>query len=135
VKRLNQWVQTLASSTWQQCRVAGAMCPLSVWRSAIALFALRGSSIVPAAVWRARMRACMRCPVYDSRLKRCLNTSQTYTLDGVERPLGCGCWMPVKAKLSDAECWMTEFGNGQWATVAESDCIQKHQSLSLNQLE
>lgn len=83
------------------------------------------------------MRACIRCPVYDSRLKRCLNTYQTYTLDGVERPLGCGCCMPVKAKLLDAECWMAEFGNGQWATVAptESDCIQKHQSLSLTQLE
>lgn len=136
MKRLSQWLRTLASSTWQQCRVAHWLCPLSVWRSASALFALRGSTVVHPKVWRSRMRSCMRCPVYDSRLKRCHNPAQTYLLNGVERPLGCGCWIPVKAKLSDAECWMAEFGHGRWHSVAaESDCIQKCQSLSLNQLE
>lgn len=48
--------------------------------------------------WRARLRACYRCPVYDPKVRTCRKYD-----------LGCGCYMPMKARLRDAECW-TGFG-------------------------
>lgn len=60
------------------------------------------------------MKACKRCPIYDHTTNRCYNDARTVLIDGIERPLGCGCYMPVKAKLSDAECWGAALGMNQW---------------------
>src|ERR1043166_7551532 len=49
--------------------------------------------------WRARLRVCRRCPIYDRSLRRC----RPYT--GAD--VGCGCYVPFLALFS-AHCWATE---------------------------
>lgn len=51
-------------------------------------------------LWRLRMRACHRCPIYDVQMKRC--RPQT------GHPFGCGCFMPFKAVQKSAKCWARE---------------------------
>lgn len=63
---------------------------------------LRGKRARPE-LWRARMRTCMRCPVYDQSLHRCANR-----IGFVE--LGCECSMPIKALFEKATCWAREQG-------------------------
>jgi len=57
-----------------------------------------------------RLRACYRCPVflYDRRTCGSLNPADDWP-DG-EESWGCGCMMPVKAKVLSAECWLHEQG-------------------------
>lgn len=114
LKRLIEWGRALYLSSLSQCRTAREKCLRSIWLSASAFWAIRGSDRVDRKTWFLRMRACNRCPVYDHRLKRCHNSFQTYPENGVERPFGCGCYMPVKATLKEAECWLVRFGKDQW---------------------
>ncbi len=52
--------------------------------------------------WRARMRTCAKCPIYDRDLKRC----------GVAGTgLGCGCYVVYKALAGT--CWLREQGSKQ----------------------
>lgn len=67
------------------------------WAMIAAALALGG---VSRQLWRARMRACRECPIYDRQMKRC--RPQTGHL------LGCGCYMPFKALSRTAECWVDE---------------------------
>ncbi len=67
----------------------------------MAWLALKGALQPNAPRWRRRMRACMRCPIYDPELKRC----QPYT----GSPLGCGCFMPLKAL--QGSCWLKDLGS------------------------
>ena len=46
--------------------------------------------------WRAKMRRCAKCPIYDRELKRC----RPYT----GHPWGCGCYTPFLA-LVEEKCW------------------------------
>lgn len=43
---------------------------------------------VKARIWRSRVRACYRCPLFDRDLKRC----RPYT----GSPYGCGCYVPYR---------------------------------------
>ena len=58
-------------------------------------------------IWRARMKECYVCPLYDVASKRCRPQ---------ERPdLGCGCYAPYLALVKENQCWGkkeygTEFG-------------------------
>jgi len=55
-------------------------------------------------VWRKRIRACMTCPVFDRSRHACRDRR------GLN--LGCGCWMPAKAKMSGNQCWRKKLDGG-----------------------
>ena len=56
--------------------------------------------------WRARIRACSTCPVYNRALHACR--------DDAGLNLGCGCWMPAKASDRGATCWGCSVGMCRW---------------------
>lgn len=56
-------------------------------------------------LWRARMRACRKCPIYDQTLRRCRPFTGS--------PLGCGCFTPLKA-MTTAQCWARENVKDSW---------------------
>ena len=85
----------LSAALRKEAKTQGAEMALSVAAAVWQTLTRRG---VGRAMWRARMRACHRCPVYDHKMRTCRKYD-----------LGCGCYMPLKARLWDAECW-TGFG-------------------------
>lgn len=56
---------------------------------------------VPKKVSDARLRICERCPIYFRPMGTCGSP-----LSWSRRGTGCWCYMPIKAKLPDAECWL-----------------------------
>jgi len=58
-------------------------------------------SHVNAKKYRHRMEVCRRCPLFYKPLEAC-GTPLKKQLRG----LGCYCYMPEKAKLEDAVCWI-----------------------------
>jgi hypothetical protein len=48
------------------------------------------------AEWFRRMRVCMKCPIYNARLRSCRTGS-----------MGCGCYVPF-SNLVKKECWGRE---------------------------
>lgn len=74
--------------------------PALVVKSAgLALYALLSLPLVPGRLWRARMRSCFRCPIFNRQTYQCR--------DG---EFGCGCLMPLKARFRRAQCWAREEG-------------------------
>lgn len=49
---------------------------------------------VDRARWRARIRTCRKCPIYDGELRRCRGP---YTGVVGVKPAGCGCYVPFLA--------------------------------------
>jgi hypothetical protein len=95
------------------------------WARAIFTAAHQGATRMPVvtffkaarAVWRAmttrdeevalpvyyqRMVVCQECPVYVARRKTC------GFIDHEGVTLGCGCYLPVLAKLRGTHCWLRE---------------------------
>lgn len=68
------------------------------------------SGPVPPEVWRARMRVCLRCPVYDHELKACHKVIH----DSIyHRVLGCFCYVVFLALTAvpyspNGGCWARE---------------------------
>lgn len=116
LKRIAQWAHALFDTATFQCVVARVSCIRSIWRSVSALWSLRRSDMVEKREWLRRIRRCQKCPIYDHALKRCHSSLYTYVDEGVTRPFGCGCYMPVKAMLKDAECWLAPAGDDRWLT-------------------
>jgi hypothetical protein len=58
---------------------------------------------VSRALWRRRMRTCLRCPLFEPGTYRCA------ALVGF-REMGCGCSMPVKALFKKSTCWGRDHG-------------------------
>lgn len=52
-----------------------------------------------------RLAFCRDCPVFYPRLKTCGSP-----LRWRDRDVGCWCYMPMKAKLPRATCWLREQG-------------------------
>jgi hypothetical protein len=48
-----------------------------------------------------RLNACESCEIYCPELRTCGDVR----LDD-DKPLGCFCYMPVKARIKDSECWL-----------------------------
>ena len=84
--KLSHWLQWLRVLRIERRSIR----PISLLRSVA-----RG--VASKMVWIRRMRDCRPCPIYDRSLRRCRPN------DG--SPLGCGCWMPLKAMFADSECW------------------------------
>lgn len=117
LKRLKEWASALIDSGLTQCEAAKWKCPESIWMSLSAMWKLSKSDFAHRRTFIQRIRICNACPIYDFKTKRCLNKEHVFNDNGVMRPFGCGCYMPVKAKLKDAECWLALSGNDRWLTV------------------
>lgn len=63
--------------------------------------AWRTRPLVTPPVWRQRMRACGRCPIYNRETRQCGRVDPA-------PDLGCGCSCPVKFLFRGAECWARE---------------------------
>lgn len=50
-----------------------------------------------------RLKACLDCPIYCHELKTC---GDARTID--DKPLGCFCYIPVKARIESSVCWLRE---------------------------
>ena len=81
---------------------------VETWRSALAAFAAFWGTVADGSSYRTprwiyfrRMRACLRCPVYDRRRMTCGSF-----LDPEKRDVGCKCFMPAKCGILDEECWL-----------------------------
>src|SRR5262245_7043683 len=74
---------------------------------ALRLAAARQVDRRPGSLWWKRMRVCAACPVYDRHLKTC---GYTRNLESLE---GCGCIMPLKNGLPEAQCWLWEQSQGE----------------------
>lgn len=63
-------------------------------------------------VWRARIRACTNCVLYDRTHKTCGDGQSLMYVTSLNRivPAGCQCWMPLKARLRGARCYYAEIG-------------------------
>lgn len=60
----------------------------------------------------ARLEACEMCPLYCWELKTCGDARHPQlwhdqTTQSTQ-PMGCFCWLPAKAKLSEATCWLDD---------------------------
>lgn len=61
--------------------------------------------------FRRRLRACRACPLYDRAFRTCGDGVSTLeTEKGELVPAGCQCWMPLKARLLKATCFMEDIG-------------------------
>lgn len=70
-------------------------------------------------LWRSRLRWCMKCPFFDSRLLTCGTPGETMDLvetnqQSRREPVGCWCWMPLAAKDPKKECWAALNNIGGW---------------------
>lgn len=59
-----------------------------------------------AAVVEKRLKACSECPVFCRELQTCGDARDTAT----EEPMGCYCFMPVKSRVPEAQCWLHDEG-------------------------
>ena len=75
-----QWVGVV----WRN----GARNPVSL---AFAAISIAGGGLALPRVWRARIRACAGCAVYQREARTCA---------------GCGCHVPVKALDPAGRCWL-----------------------------
>jgi len=64
----------------------------------------------PEPVIRDRLTRCRKCSIYNSRLETC-GTPFVESVD--DEPMGCFCYMPVKARLPEATCWLADNTNGE----------------------
>jgi len=97
VRRFRQWVYAVGLAY----RERGVYGILGVFRGMVSLM---GTGLVSGSEWRIRMRVCLGCPVYDRVRGRCRPYEGSV--------LGCGCYMPVKARFRDAGCWLDEVDRG-----------------------
>jgi hypothetical protein len=123
VRRFLLFASTLTSSFWNEWRLTGRV----KWRTAPKILAAllpqckveRG----PGSTWWKRMRGCQRCELYDRRRRACGKLGETYERGNVEEPLGCGCFLPLKASSPSAECWLWERTDGEmgvdWAKMLD----------------
>lgn len=57
---------------------------------------------VELSMWNKRMDSCERCFIYNHTRKTCGYVETQSAL------LGCGCFMPLKARAKAARCWFWE---------------------------
>jgi hypothetical protein len=64
----------------------------------------------------ARLSHCRKCPIYNHKRETCGTAGKEREYeDGTVEPEGCYCYMPLKVRIKDAECWLNEGGEpGGW---------------------
>ena len=96
--RVFEWAQVV----WSE---VGAVGVVKVVSSVAAAGVSAGrAGAVTDLVWARRMRVCRGCPVFDATRHACR--------DRQGLGLGCGCWMPVKARVGGNQCWRRGLDGG-----------------------
>ena len=89
------------------------------WGMCSTWWASRNSKLSQGVV-AARLDACRQCPLYCEDLSTCGDARNPQLwhdqTTGSTRPMGCFCFLPVKAKLSEATCWLDDqsVGDMRW---------------------
>lgn len=125
MKRLSRFLlfaRTLLSSSLNEYRITGRVR----WRVAPsilrAMFERHDVARGPKSLWWARMRGCMRCPLYDQQRRACGHLavrqsdgslSNTFMKDGQFQALGCQCFQPLKCSVEEATCFAFIESNGR----------------------
>jgi len=65
-------------------------------------------------LWRLRVRACARCPIYNRAMRTCGTAGDLWIRPGtlLAEQEGCLCWIPAKASVLAADCWTFEVMGG-----------------------
>lgn len=89
-------------------RPAGMLSQVAAFIRKVSYALLPNQNGVPMGLWRARMRHCIKCPMFDSRWLTCGTAGETYSnkLGRVET-LGCWCEMRIKS-TTHCNCWAYE---------------------------
>lgn len=74
--------------------------PPTFWDKLSFVGAIIAGRSSPKQLWRARLGACHRCPLYDRAHHRCGQPEPSTT--------GCRCYMPLKAAVPQAGCWLDQ---------------------------
>lgn len=128
-RRLKQWYAVLAEESMLQA--SGKPSLWKMWRA-------WRTGEVTRAKWRARLRRCRRCPVFDGELRRCRGPQMPWSQKWVETkqnpdwmtfcigdlryghwekvspppPAGCGCYVPFLALTKQP--YTGPSGSGCW---------------------
>lgn len=78
-----------AAETWQR-----AWLGLRLWFG-------RHEPEVPEELYESRIALCRSCPIFYKKLETCGSPF-------LDQRLGCFCYMPAKAGLAEAGCWLDE---------------------------
>lgn len=122
LKRIRQFAFALAMAIWHGCaRGSFAECRERSGGFFTALWSGRNLPEVSRLEWFTRMHKCLRCPVFDRKRFTCGTPGDENKCfldqDGQLQPMGCYCFMPVKAKLAGATCWLADFQQREgWGT-------------------
>lgn len=69
------------------------------------------SQRTPSAIWRSRIKTCLRCQLYNRRTLTCGSPDgQKWTnpTTGEREAMGCWCLMAMAAKVKQKECWIVQ---------------------------
>lgn len=94
--------------------LAAAFSPISssdgwlrIWRAVkLMVCGLYDGKSVDERIYRRRMECCRACPLFYHKLETCSSPISTHG------DLGCWCYMPAKAMLPEAKCWIDESCEG-----------------------
>lgn len=93
--------------------------------------ALRGKAAVPRELSDLRLAICEKCPIFYAPLRTCGSALPGGARDEHGGVVGCGCWMPAKARTLD-NCWLYDQAHGQticgWPASLNSFPIEEEEN-------
>jgi hypothetical protein len=97
-----------------RCRLAGKHCASDLTVAAWGMAGLVFSSGRIPKLGRLRIRHCAtKCPFYDHKRRTCGHENSTTNVFGNTEMAGCGCFMPLKAGIPEATCWLNDRTAGE----------------------
>ena len=107
LRRATEFLRALLRGAVLYRRLSAPLFPLAL---GVVLAWLPLRDAVPPAIRRGRYRGCWKCPLFNRRSRTCGDgVSLIDTAYGV-LPAGCQCWLPLKTRLPEAQCFMVELG-------------------------
>jgi hypothetical protein len=114
IRRAALWAQAVSAElrwSWRAQSLRGFALDHAQIGAQLLWFALRRAcGAAPYSGWRARLRACGRCPVFHKALRTCGKPGALWfnPATGDMEQRGCLCPLRVKAQVADATCWAEE---------------------------
>ena len=82
------------------------------WGRITGFFSIVFSKRVPLTITEERLAACGKCPLFCKELRTCGDARRPEYWndpeDGQRKAMGCHCYLPMKARLSEATCWLDD---------------------------